>query len=120
MSLRHMHAVVSSLACRHNFPGDSSRRSEHGFTVCIVAQQVAEVLRGSDALVVSEDGKLVRRKEPLDAPEEIAMQVDARSLFAGAPLAIPFSGLPLSTTPCGRALPACRPLHKLHEQNPSV
>ncbi len=43
---------------------------------------MAEVLRGSDALVVSADGRRVRRAVPLDPPEELARAIDARSLYA--------------------------------------
>jgi hypothetical protein len=43
---------------------------------------VAEVLRGSEALVVSADGRRVRRAVPLDPPEELARAIDARSLYA--------------------------------------
>jgi hypothetical protein len=43
---------------------------------------VAEVLRGSGALVVSADGRRVRRAVPLDPPEELARAIDARSLYA--------------------------------------
>ncbi len=48
------------------------------------------MLRGSETLVLSEDDRRVRRKEPLHAPEEVARQVDARSLYAGAPICHPF------------------------------
>lgn len=51
---------------------------------CRVADQVAEVLRTSDALVLSENGKRVRRAKPLASPEEVAAALDARSLYAGA------------------------------------
>ncbi|KAK9841853.1 hypothetical protein WJX81_007447 [Elliptochloris bilobata] len=44
--------------------------------------QVTEVLRGSSALVVSEDGRRVRRSVPLVSPEEVAHAIDARSLYA--------------------------------------
>ena len=47
--------------------------------------QVAEVLRGSDAVVVSEDGQRIRRTQPVTCVEEMAKAVDARSLYAGAP-----------------------------------
>ena len=46
------------------------------------AWQVAEVLRGSATLVVAEDGRRVRRTLPLESPEEVARQVDERSLYA--------------------------------------
>ena len=41
------------------------------------------MLRGSDALVVSEDGQRVRRMQPLTSVEDMAKAVDARSLYAG-------------------------------------
>ena len=49
------------------------------------SSQVANVLRGSESLVVSEDGKSVRRKDALGSPEEISAAVDGRSLFAVRP-----------------------------------
>ena len=42
------------------------------------------MLRTSDALVLSENGKRVRRAKPLASPEEVAAALDARSLYAGA------------------------------------
>jgi len=51
---------------------------------------VAEVLRGSETLVVSEDGRRVRRAVALESPEEVARAIDERSLYAA-----PF---PYSTT----------------------
>lgn len=53
--------------------------------------QVAEVLRTSDALVLSEDGTRVRRAQALASTEDIAAALDARSLYAGA--AYIFKGL---------------------------
>ena len=43
------------------------------------------MLRGSGAVVVSEDGQRVRRAQPLTSVEDMARAVDARSLYAGAP-----------------------------------
>lgn len=39
------------------------------------AWQVAEALRGSETLVVSEDGRRVRRMVPMESPEVVARQV---------------------------------------------
>ncbi len=41
-----------------------------------------ELLRTSDSVKVSEDGKQVRRAKPIESPEEVAKKVDARSLYA--------------------------------------
>lgn len=41
------------------------------------------MLRGSDAVVVSEDGLRIRRAQPLTSVEEMAKAVDARTLYAG-------------------------------------
>lgn len=43
---------------------------------------MAEVLRGSDSVTVSEDGKQVRRTSSILSAEDIVKQVDSRSLFA--------------------------------------
>lgn len=53
-----------------------------GMCKLLVPVQVAEVLRSSGSLTVSEDGKQVRRTKPIESSEDIAKQVDARSLFA--------------------------------------
>lgn len=42
----------------------------------------AEVLKKSDVVVVSDDGKRVRRKSPLGDPEAVKKENDARSLYA--------------------------------------
>lgn len=48
------------------------------------AADVAAILKESPTLVVSEDGKQVRRAEPLTKSiEEVTEEVDARSLYAG-------------------------------------
>ena len=47
------------------------------------------MLRTSDALVLSEDGKRVRRAQPLASPDAVAAALDARSLYAGAVRHIP-------------------------------
>lgn len=47
-----------------------------------VPVQVAEALQGSDSITVSEDGRSVRRTKPIESPEEVSKEVDARSLFA--------------------------------------
>jgi lupus La protein len=44
---------------------------------------VAEALRASESLVVSDDGRRVRRAQPIPPLEEAARAVDARSLYAG-------------------------------------
>ena len=63
---------------------------EHTESHQICSLQVAEVLRGSEALVVSEDGRRVRRAVALESPQEVARAIDERSLYAA-----PF---PYSTT----------------------
>lgn len=50
----------------------------------MLPEQVAEALRSSDALVLSEDGKRVRRAHPLGPRQEVIAAVTARSLYAGA------------------------------------
>jgi len=44
-------------------------------------EDVANVLKTSDALVVSEDGKKIRRKEPLGSLNEALKAADARTLY---------------------------------------
>lgn len=44
--------------------------------------QVADVLRQSEVLTVSEDGKRVRRTVPLPPYEQVTAEVDERTLFA--------------------------------------
>ncbi|EIE26293.1 hypothetical protein COCSUDRAFT_46027 [Coccomyxa subellipsoidea C-169] len=48
----------------------------------LILSQVAEALQGSDSITVSEDGRSVRRTKPIESPEEVSKEVDARSLFA--------------------------------------
>lgn len=40
------------------------------------------MLRTSDSVEVSADGKQVRRAKPIESAEEVAKKVDARSLYA--------------------------------------
>ncbi|BDA41164.1 Lupus La protein homolog [Coccomyxa sp. Obi] len=47
-----------------------------------ILAQVVDVLRTSDSVEVSSDGKQVRRAKPIESPEEVAKKVDARSLYA--------------------------------------
>ncbi len=44
--------------------------------------QIAEIMRESEVLTVSEDGRRIRRTAPLPPYEQVTAEIDERSLFA--------------------------------------